>query len=119
MAKTPRTGSAITIRTTSTNGPSKTGSPASQTVAAQRRPKPSGGDQLTLTLRGYGRLRQFLGAGLLPNAGHRRSAKRVGLKGLPVDAIKTARIGGDSVKARDVTRLPAVTGDLRGPSWRC
>src|SRR6266849_4675030 len=50
ITMTPRTGSAITILTASTNSPSKTGSPASQTVAAQRRPQPSRGDQLTLTL---------------------------------------------------------------------
>ncbi len=50
ITKTPRTGSAITILTASTNSPSKTGSPASQTVAAQRRPQPSRGDQLTLTV---------------------------------------------------------------------
>src|SRR6266436_5724646 len=50
ITKTPRPGSAITIRTALTNSPSRTGSPASQTVAAQRRPKPNHGDQLTLTL---------------------------------------------------------------------
>ena len=46
---TSKIGSATSIQTPSTNSTSRPGSPVSQTVAAQRRPKPSRGNQPTLT----------------------------------------------------------------------
>jgi hypothetical protein len=49
ITKTQRNGSATSIPTASTNSPSKTASPASQTDAEKPKPKPNRGDQLTLT----------------------------------------------------------------------